>query len=220
MARISSQGTVALLEIAPRNAGVAATAATAAAPAVITVGSGNMTDFTAGVWVYVEAVGWDSVHGKVFKVKNPSGAAGTFELAGSDTTGETNWPASAKVYALDFSEVCFNQISRDSPASATVDVTTLCDEARVTVSGMPAPGTITFGGFYDSVDEGYQELRNAYEGGEDRWFVINMRDGSVIAMLININSLGESLGVDQGVSFSSGANVSGRPIYYTAAALA
>ena len=221
MARISSQGTVAQLEVMPRATGVSITAMTKAAPAVATVGAGNMTDFVAGVWVLITAVGWDSVDAKIFKVKNPNGGAGTFELAGSDTSAEVpSFPAGALAYALDFEEVCFNTISRDSPASATVDVTTLCDDARQTVAGMPAPGTITFAGFYDSVDAGYQELRAAYEAGDDRWFIISMRDDSVIAMLVSVNSLGESLGVDQGVSFSSGANVSGRPLYYTAAALA
>lgn len=210
MSRISSQDARFYLEVGPDETPVAATAATAAKPCVLTLA--DTSEFTLGDFVKIAGSGWKSLDGNVFRVGALT--ATTLTLHGSDTSKETAaFGAGATVEKLVMMEVCFSTTTRQSPPAATIDVTTYCDTARRKVAGMPDTGTFTLEGFYDSEDAGYEALREAYYAGDDRAIAFVFRDDSSIQFIGQITSLGESFGVDQAVTISSQGNVNGLVTY-------
>lgn len=219
MARISSRGLKVYFDNGEATA-VAATAISNAAPAVLTVSTaGGWEDSPAAVFGYgvVTGTGDARIDGKLWPLEIAADGS-TATLIGSDLT-DLAAPITAAItlQLFDWQEVCFSTLTRDSPAAAEIDVTTLCDESRVTVAGLPANGTVTMSGFYDSVDPGYLFLIEARRSGADHWCVWKFRDGSSLYFPCIVTQLSESAGVDQAVAFQAAANVTGEP-YYRAAA--
>jgi hypothetical protein len=184
------------------------TAVSLAAPAVVTV-----TGATAvvGDIVKIANTGMSSLDGRMFVVE--AAATGTVTLAGSDTTTETGTGAGGVLSEGGAEvEICFASFTRDSPAAATIDVTTLCDDSRQLVSGMPNNGTWTGQTFYDPTAPGQVRLREAYAAGDVRLMTVEPPDKSKIAFETEVNQLSENFAVDQPVGLSSGGIVKGTPV--------
>lgn len=218
MARITSQGTVIMIDdpgTAPDSADVAS--ATKAKPCVVTLGVGE-TAPAVGDIVVPRDLGWASVDGRPFKVSAVAAQAVTLE--DSDTSGEV---ADAKTSADDppavletpsWLELCRSTFNLNAPAGATIDVTTLCDEAHRTVPGLPALGTWTANGFYDMNDAAMFVARDAYRSGDDVLLDVRFRDGSGVSFAGTVNTFDLTLGVNAAVANNIGGNVDGLVSFY------
>lgn len=205
MSRISSQGTVVQIQSAPNAAGVAISAATKAKPAVLT---GVGMTIEVGDVVVPKNSGWASLDGRPFKVAAASATSITLE--DSDTVSEVNvFGAGATLESPSLVELCRSTFTVNNPAGATIDVTTLCDEAHKIVSGLPAIGTWQANGFYDYNDAAMLAARDYYRSGEIVTIVATFRDKSGIAFNANVNLFDISAGVNAAVTNNLGGNVDG-----------
>lgn len=206
--RQSSTGTKFSVQSGDLPAGTAVTAATKAKPAVLTVAL-LPVGLTAGEAVVVKGSGWKGIDDRPFTA-DPV-AAGSITLMESDSSGETNGAlAGATVTEIEFSESCMATLTFTSPAGNTIDQTTLCDEARVTRSGMPAISTWQATGFWDAGDPVQTRLADLYDSGEYVAFRCEFADGSGLMFNACVNSLDVRAGVDQAVAITVGGAMSGK----------
>ena len=137
-------------------------------------------------------------------------AAEVATLYGSDSTKETNVLAAEAVASpVEFSEACMATLTLTNPAGTTIDATTLCDDARVTLSGMPAVSTWQATGFWDADDAVQARLQELYTTGQYVVFKVQFADGSGVTFSGNVTSFDIRAGVDQAVAITVGGNLSG-----------
>jgi hypothetical protein len=192
MSRLSSQGTIIMIESGTTPAGKAITAATKAKPCVLTVAAfaGAVGDI-----VMVRGTGWSTLDDRPFAVK--ASAAGSVTLEDSDTTTETAvLGAGALLESPPLVELCRSTFTLNQPAGATIDVTTLCDEAHRIVSGLPAIATWQAAGFYDFNDLAMWAARSLYRSGNFATFKVKFRDGSGLAFSGNVNAFDLTMGIN------------------------
>lgn len=213
MSRISSQGSVIMIQSGPLTVGPVAIAATKAKPAVVTLAVAAVPPAVGDIVVPL-ATGWNSLDGRPFKVAAVAGEAVT--LADSDTTREVAaFPgAGASLQGATFAELCRSTFTMNNPAGATIDVTTLCDDAHRIVSGLPAIGTWTANGFYDVNDAAMFLARDAYRDGNDVLFDIRLRDNSGWTFSGTVNTFDLSLGLNAAVGNNIGGNIDGLVSFY------
>jgi len=206
MSRISSQGTVIMIQTDAGTPGEAITAISKAKPAVLT-----MTAPTAvvGDVVVPRGTGYKNLDDRPFAVA--AVAAGSVTLADSDTTNEvaSAITAGATLEKPTMIELCRSTLTLNNPAGATIDVTTLCDEAHKIVSGLPAIATWAANGFYDADDAALSAARDYYRTGDIVAFKAIFRDGSGIAWAGNVNVYDITAGINAAVTSNMGGNVSG-----------
>lgn len=193
---------------------LAITSVSKAAPAVVTLAAAPAAgEVEVGDFVSVKGTGFKSLDGKVFQVDTVALADVT--LKASDTSAEAGTVTGGLMTssAEDMVEICFASVTRDSPAAATLDVTTLCDAERQQLTGMPNNGTWTAQGFYDPASAGQIALHEAYDMGDTRIVAIVPPDNSVIAFNTQINQLSESFAVDQPIQITTGGVVLGKVTY-------
>lgn len=206
MSRISSQGTVIQIQSGASPAGAPITAATKAKPCVLT---GTTLTGAVGDIVVPKGTGFASIDGRPFKVT--AATAGTsVTLGDSDTSAEVGTlGAGAILEEPPLVELCRSTFTVNNPAGATIDVTTLCDDAHKIVSGLPAIGTWQANGFYDYADSAMAKARDYYRSGEVVTLVATFRDKSGIAFNANVNLFDISAGVNAAVTNNLGGNVDG-----------
>jgi predicted secreted protein len=186
-------------------AGKAVTAATKAKPCVLTVTTGAAV---VGDIVVPRGTGFSAIDDRPFSVS--AVATGTYTLADSDTTGETGTLlAGAKVEQPSLVELCRSTFTINNPAGATIDVTTLCDDAHKIVSGLPAIGTWQANGFYDKDDAAMWAARDYYRSGAVVVFKVQFRDNSGLTFAANVNVFDVAAGINAAVTNNMGGNVSG-----------
>lgn len=206
--RVSSVGTKFSVQSGDLPAGEPVTAATKAKPTVLTVAA-LPTGLVAGDMVMVKGSGWKTIDDRPFTAEPAAGTSIT--LAESNTTDEANAAsAAATVAEIPFSESCMATLTFNSPAGNIIDMTTLCDAARVTASGMPAISTWQATGFWDASDAVQSRLADLYGSGEYVAFRCEFNDGSGLAFLANVNTFDVRAGVDQAVAITVGGSMSGR----------
>lgn len=214
MSRITSQGTVIMISdvLAAANADVAS--ATRAKPCIITLVAAETPPVVGDIVVPLNTT-WNSIEGRPFKVSAVTGVAVTLE--DSDTTNEVGAFPATGVASLEYPtwlELCRSTFNLNNPAGATVDVTTLCDEAHRIVSGLPAIGTWTANGFYDMNDTAMFAARDAYRSGADVAFDVRFRDGSGVTFMGTVNTFDLTLGINAAVANNIGGNVDGLVSFY------
>lgn len=204
---MSSQGTKLYLSEAEVTRPI--TNVSKAAPALVTITGAAPA---VGDMVVPTGTGFASIDGKAFEVE--AVAAQVVTLKSSDTSLETGAGNTGNLglYGA-LTEICVATFNRDSPAAATLDVTTLCDSARQQLTGMKNNGTWTAAGFYDPTSAGQVALRDAYDKGDKRLVDIVPPDKSHISFLSQINQLAETFGVDQPVALNTGGLVLGNVSY-------
>lgn len=184
------------------------TAVSKAAPAVVTAAN----TVQVGQRVKIEGTGFASLDGKIWEVEAATAASVT--LKDSDTSAETGAGNTGTLTSAgDLVEICMASVTRDSPAASTLDVTTLCDETRQQLTGMPNNGTWTANGFYDPASPGQVRLREAFAAGDTRLLDIVPPDGSHISYYTQVNQLSESFAVDQPIQVTTGGVVRGDVTY-------
>ena len=207
--RLSSQGTKFFVQSAAGAPTAAATAASKAAPAEITFAAAP-AGIVEGDVVVPNGFGWRSLDGRPFAVGDVSSADPfTVELVGSDTTGELNAATLGTLSEVTFGESCMATLTFTSPAGTTIDVTTLCDTARETISGLPAVSTWQATGFWDAADPMQKTLRDLYRSGQNVVFKCIFNDGSGLMFKASVNSFDVRVGVDQAIAYTVGGNISG-----------
>ena len=148
----------------PRATGttIAATAATKAKPAVLTVA--DVTGLKEGqlITLAADSTGLSEIDGKTFVIQNIDGTAQTFELAGSDTTGSagtfTAGTAATYLADADMQCLCLSEFSFSPETPDTIAAGTYCNPQDSIASAATAAGTFSFAGFIDKTDLGYQFL--------------------------------------------------------------
>jgi hypothetical protein len=206
MSRISSQGTVIQIQsVVPNAAGEPITAATKAKPCVLTC---TASTYDIGDIVVPRNTGFSSLDDRPFPVL--SVAAGAITLGDSDTTAEPGvLGPSATLENPIFEELCRSTFVINNPAGATIDVTTLCDNAHKIISGLPAIGTWQANGFYDKDDVAMWAARDYYRSGVVVAFLVIFRDGSGITFAANVNVFDVTTGINAAVTNNMGGNISG-----------
>jgi hypothetical protein len=217
MSRITSQGTVIMINdpaTDPVSHDVAS--ATKAKPCVLTLGIGSAP--VVGAIVVPRNTGWLSLDDRPFKVKTVAAQAITLE--DSDTSAEVadiktsaDTP-SAVVEEPSWLELCRSTFNLNAPAGATIDVTTLCDDAHRIVPGLPAVGTWTANGFYDMDDMAMFAARDAYRSGSDVVIDVRFRDGGGVTFVGTVNTFDLTLGINAAVANNLGGNVDGLVSFY------
>lgn len=209
MARISSQGTkMYVLDPATSLEGAGIMSATKASPCVVTFDTAIPVGAVVGSVIIPRNTGWKSLDDKPFKVSNISTLAVT--LAKSDTTDEIpDLSGDATGDLAEFTEFCMATLTFTSPPGNDIDVTTLCDDEREVVAGMPAAATWAATGFWDSADPVQDVLDSLQDSGAKTAYQAIFRDGSGLLFLATTTSFDVSAGVDQAVTLNSGGTVSG-----------
>lgn len=179
------------------------TAITAAKPAVVT--PTTIGSFTDGDIVLIENSGMPSLDNRAFIVANLD--ATTFELCGSDATndGAMNAAATATplVIADDMVLACCNTIDFSPDTPATIDASTFCGTEQLI--GDATPGSMSLGGFVDTCDPGYLELRAAGETNAQRVVALEMPEGrGYIVAVAYINAPSESFAQSSAASYTAG----------------
>lgn len=207
MSRISSQGTVIMIQNDDAEEDVAPiTAITKAKPAVLSIAASTAV---VGDIVIPNGTGFKSLDGRPFKVITKTAAAVTLE--DSDTSKEVGAAtATGKLGIVPFIELCRSTFSVNQPAGATIDVTTLCDEAHRIVSGLPAISTWQANGFYDYSDAAMLSALDIYRSGDFVTLMAIFRDNSGLVFTGNVNVFDIAAGVNAAVTNNVGGNIDGR----------
>ncbi len=206
--RQSSQGTKFMVQSGDLAAGTAISAATKAKPATITFDTAAPAGLAVGDVVVPQLTSWKSLDNRPFEVSVLALLVAT--LFDSNTTNEANALAAGAVASkVDFSEACMATLTLTNPAGTTIDATTLCDDSRVTLSGMPAISTWQATGFWDADDAVQARLQDLYKSGQYVVFKVEFADGSGLTFSANVTSFDIRAGVDQAVAITVGGNLSG-----------
>jgi hypothetical protein len=207
--RQSSQGAKFMVQSGDLAAGADIASATKAKPAVATFDTAVPVGMVVGSIIIPSKTGWKSLDNRPFVVSVIAALAAT--LYDSDTSKEVNaLAADAVAQVVDWSEACMATLTLTNPAGTTIDATTLCDDARVTLSGMPAIATWQATGFWDADDAVQTRLMDLYRSGEYVAFQFQLSDGSGVTFMANVTSFDMRAGVDQAVAITVGGNLSGR----------
>ena len=213
--RISSQGTIIMIDDDSTLTTQVITAATKAKPCTITVAAGPTP--VVGDIIVPRHTNWPSIDGMPFKVS--AVAAGVVTLEDSDTTREvsvinTVTVPVATIEITKFLELFRSTFTANQPAGATIDVTTLCDTAHRIVAGLPAIGTWTAAGFYDCQDPALTRARAAYRSGEDVVIDVRLPDGCGFTFMAIVNTFDVTLGINAAVANTVGGQIDGRVNFY------
>jgi hypothetical protein len=204
MSRMSSHGSVVMIQSEAAEVTSTIVSATKAKPCAITVAA---TPPAVGDVIVPEGTGWASIEGRPFKVSALAGMVVT--LGDSDTTNEQGAILLGNLEKPALVELCRSTFTVNNPAGATIDVTTLCDNAHQIVAGLPAIGTWQANGFFDSADAAIAVARDYYRSGEIVAFVVTFRDGSGICYMATVNVFDIVLGINAAVANNLGGQISG-----------
>jgi len=209
--RISSQGTIIMIDDGTDPTPVDIISATKAKPCVITVATGAGVPVVGDI-IVPRGTGWNSIEAMPFKVS--AVALGAITLEDSDTTREANNILIGTIEVPTFLEMCRSTFTANQPAGATIDVTTLCDTAHRIVAGLPAIGTWTAPGFYDCQDMALERARDAYRSGEDVIIDVRLPDGCGFTFMAIVNTYDVTLGINVAVANTVGGQIDGRVNFY------
>jgi hypothetical protein len=183
--------------------------ATKAAPCVLTFTT-LPAAVVAGDVVVPKGTGWRSIDDKPFGVQAIDVTNKRITLYASDTSKETlTMSPTANLAEVIFQEFCMATATFTSPPGSDIDVTTLCDDFREVVAGLPALATWGSTGFWDSTDNVQATLGILYRSGAKAIYKAIFRDLSGLTFLATTTSMEVATGVDQAVTLSLGGTVSG-----------
>ena len=204
MSRIRSEGTKMYVQTAEEGAAVPMTAITKAAPCVITF-SALPDEFVDGRIVVPDGTGFRSIDGKPFQI-DVSGS--TITLLDSDTSDEPDEAVLGTVTGVGMTEFCAGTANLTEGAGTDIDMTTMCDDERVTDTGLPAAPTWSATGFHDKDDASQSRMYALKRSKEKVVFAVQYRDNSGYTFLSNVNNYETRTGVDQPVAITAGGTVS------------
>lgn len=194
---------------------MAATAATKAKPAVITVADvtglepGNLIKFAA------DSTGLESLDGKEFVIANIDDTANTFEVVGSDTTNDTGTFAAGDDMTLylkdDMVCLCLSTLGFNPESPDSIGVGTFCDPSASLPSAVVSAGTLSYGGYVDIAAPDYQELLLAEADAAERMWRITLPENGYIIFPATIGSLTWQIPLEGAVAYEGQATLGSRP---------
>lgn len=165
------------------------TAVSQADPAVVSVSAHGYSE---GDVVLIEDIdGMTELNGNLYVVDDP--AAGTFELAGVDSTGYTAFQAgspSGGARKATLSEFCeLTGINQQDGTADEIDATTICSNAKEFEVGLADSGSLTLDFNFAPNQTVQTALRNAKASGDDIAIKVTLPgDGGSIIMLGNVQA--------------------------------
>jgi Lambda phage tail tube protein, TTP len=173
----------------------------------------DITKLRNGASVLLIGTGFASLDGRSWVVQNINPETKTGDLAGSDTSNETDDFSGTAAWVLRaYIDVCAVSYQINQNPAADIDTTTLCDDQQTFLVGFSDPGTLTFDFFIDPTDPAYQALQEAQKDGIDRMFEIRYRNGAVRSLPVIVQSVNESGGVNQAIQGAATLRVTGTPV--------
>jgi hypothetical protein len=175
-----------------------------------------------GDLITITGTGWSSLDGKLVKVTAVDSTTAHTITVAADTFAETaalpTTLTDIKVAAPTWAHVCLSEFSSNAGAPGEVDATTMCDTERVTLPGLPTPGTASFTGMFDLDDKGMLALQTAYEDGKPRWMIARTRRGQMAIFhgIVSAFTMG-SLAVEGAITFTGSFTLDRTPSYAKAA---
>ena len=180
---------------------MAATAVTAAKPAVVTATQSGVD----GEMVYVTGTGMPSIDNKWWV--SASVSASELTLLGSDASDDTfDGPGSVDRYAeADMECLCWSSLTLNVDEPTTISVATFCDPSATIASAVQAAGTISFAGFVNILDSDYQELLIAADDGLERILRIELPSNGYLVAPVTFAQITWDLPIDGAVGYTGTA---------------
>lgn len=185
---------------------------TAAKPAVVEVA--DVTGLAEGDIIEVPngATGMAGIDGKWFVITNIDAAANTFELLGSDTTGDTYAAGAApalKAYPKAERQIlCLSSFAINREAPETISTATFCDPSATVAGVVSSAGTVDIGGYVatDGVSNdslGYAEMIEADLDGKQRTFAIYLGTNGAIVFPGTVTGLALDVPLNGAIAWSA-----------------
>ncbi len=190
-------------------AALVVTAISNASPGVVTTsGAAPVT----GAFVLVTAPGMSQVNGRVFRVTNLT--ATTFSLDGEDTTlyDVFSGIASFQVLTLGTAISSATTISASGGDFAFIDTTTIHDNQKSQIPGLPNAATYTLDHIEDAADAGQAALLAASRLQGQRAFKFAFQDGAFFLFNAYVGFSGIPTGQAQGLVTTPSALTVNSPI--------
>jgi len=195
-----------------------ATAATKAAPCVITVA--DVTGLVEGQLVTLtsDATAFSEIDGKTFVIGKVDTTANTFELVGSDTTAApgtfTGGTDGFEVYGTTaIVGLCLSSIGFNPESPQTVSVGTFCNPSASIPGAATGAGTVDMAGYVDTTADDYKELLAAEADGKERIVKIKLPDNGYIIFPVTFSAMNWDLPLEGAVSWSASGTLGSRAIH-------
>lgn len=188
------------------------TGITKAMPGVVTATGHGLAN---GDYVFLTVNGMRQVNDSAFRVANI--AANTFELEGVDTTAfDTFTSGSAQSLTFGTAITTATSISSSGGSFDFIDTTTIHDNARTQMPGLPAATSFSFDNIWDISDAGLKAMKTASDAQAKRAFKFTFGVGGqimVFAGYVGANLLpgGQAQGL---VTTPTTITMNGNPSYY------
>lgn len=168
-----------------------------------------------GAFVYLTIQGMRQLNERACRVANV--AANTFELEGIDTTAfDTFSSGAAQLLTFGTSVTTATSISSSGGGFDFIDTTTIHDNARTQMPGLPAATTFTFDNIWDVADVALVAMKTASDAQAKRAFKFTFGQGGQVMTFAGY--VGASLlpgGQAQGlVTTPTTITMNGSPSYY------
>ena len=176
------------------------TAITKASPGVATA---EAHGYSNGDYVLIEAQGMTQVNKRIFRVANKT--TDTFELEGENTTSyDTFSTGTAKKLTFGTSIATMTTVNPSGGEATPIDVTTIHDNQRVEIFGLPGAISYSFDNIWDPSDTGLIALKSASISQAERAFRFTFGTGGRIFLFYGQVSAGlNPAGSAQGVVTTS-----------------
>jgi hypothetical protein len=176
------------------------TAITKASPGVV---SSTAHGYANGDYVLLEVQGMSLVNKRIFRVANQ--AANTFELEGENTTSYDAFSSgTAKLLTLGTSIATMTTVNPSGGEATPIDVTTIHDNQRVEIFGLPGAISYSFDNIWDPSDAGLIALKSASVSQAERAFKFTFGTGGRIFLFYGQVSAGlNPAGSAQGIVTTS-----------------
>lgn len=176
MATITKWANVAVSVQSTLSATVNISAITKASPGVVTTGSAH--GWNTGDYVLMTVQGMYQLNYRVFRISAASGS--NFTLEGEDTTNYGTFVATgstAQKITFGTSLATLTSINASGGDFDFIDTTTIHDNIKTQVPGLPNPATYNFESFWDPADAGLVALKSASDGQAQRAILFSFASG-------------------------------------------
>ena len=188
------------------------TGITKANPGVVTSATHGLAN---GDYVYLTVSGMHQLNGRVARVANQT--TNTFELEGIDSSlFDTFTSGTAEAITFGTSITTATTVSASGGGFDMIDITTIHDNAKKEMPGLPAASTFTFENIWDVADSGLIAMKNASDAQAKRAFKFTFGSGGqimVFAGYVGANLLPGGNAQDK-VTTSTTITMQGSPSYY------
>lgn len=206
-----------------KNVAVAVESASAAAVTInsISKASEGVVDYTGadptdGDFVKITATGMYQVDGIVARVKSVDTGNDTFVLEGIDTTlFDTFVSGTFEVVTLGTALATATSVNASGGDFDFIDVTTIHDNVKKQVPGLPNPATFTMDCIWDPADAAFSALKNASDNQEQLVIRITFANGKKVLFLgyIGFSGLPGGTAMDK-VTTQAVITMYGKPTVY------